>query len=378
MKPRISDEDLIRDLRQVAKKIGDIFTQKQYDNAGDYKSKTIAKRFGGWKEALKKAFPAKKNTERLKKMEIKDNFTERLLTLLQKPSTLMDLANNADASPKKVVEAIEKLKKSGVNIKEQNEEFWIEIADVMRPEDKEYRHTITTTKVAVISDTHLGSKEQQLTHLHSFYDHCEKRGVDTVFHIGDMFAGNGKVYRGQMYDIFINGIDDVVEYAANNYPRKEGITTKFITGNHDLSWYKSSGIDIGVQLDQARPDMEYLGQLGVYIYFDGIKAYFMHPTGGRAYAVSYKPQKFIEGFSSQNKPQLFLIGHYHSSGFFYQRNVYAFMVPCFEGQTSLFVAKGWMPEVGGWILDLNIDKTNTIASVNQEYISFPKLIKHDY
>ena len=71
-----------------------------------------------------------------------------------------------------------------------------------------------------------------------------------------------------------------------------------------------------------------------------VKTYLQHPDGGLAYAISYKAQKFIEGFASEHKPQVFLIGHYHMTGQFFIRNVHAYLGGCFQSQTPYLRAKG--------------------------------------
>lgn len=57
-----SDEDLIKDLIEVAKKLNkDSLTRSEYDKHGRYSEGTLRKRFGGWLSALKKAglYPTK-------------------------------------------------------------------------------------------------------------------------------------------------------------------------------------------------------------------------------------------------------------------------------------------------------------------------------
>ena len=41
-------------------------------------------------------------------------------------------------------------------------------------------------RFGVVSDTHFGSRFQQLTHLHTFYQLCAKRKIGVVFHAGDL------------------------------------------------------------------------------------------------------------------------------------------------------------------------------------------------
>jgi len=106
------------------------------------------------------------------------------------------------------------------------------------PEEKIFDFTKSRTyKFGVVSDTHLNSKEQQLTHLNRMYDLFAAEGVSDVYHAGDITAGEG-MFTGQVYEIFNVGFDNQADYVIKHYPKREGITTHFITGNHDLSYYK--------------------------------------------------------------------------------------------------------------------------------------------
>jgi predicted phosphodiesterase len=204
--------------------------------------------------------------------------------------------------------------------------------------------------VGLVSDTHFGSKFQQITYLRDFYDHMEKLGVKQVFHCGDLTAGCN-VYKGQKHENFTSTFDDIVAYVEKNYPKKDGMTTRFIVGNHDDSWYKVGGSDIGIRVSERREDLEYLGRYGAYVNMNGAKVYLYHPQGlGIPYAISYPVQKAIERFSSENKPKLFLVGHFHIRASFEIRNVDVVMVPCFESQTPYERSKTLMPTVAGMVL----------------------------
>ena len=72
------------------------------------------------------------------------------------------------------------------------------------PQDIEY-DILTPTKtfkVGVVTDTHIGSRFQQITHLRQFYQDCKNEGIKTIFHCGDLMEGNGKLYRGQQFEMF--------------------------------------------------------------------------------------------------------------------------------------------------------------------------------
>ena len=237
-----------------------------------------------------------------------------------------------------------------------------------------------TYKIAICGDTHLGSRYQQLSHLHTFYDYVEKQGIKDVYHTGDILDGNGRVYRGQEYELFVHGADEQIDYAVKNYPNRKNITTHFICGNHDESHYKDGGLDIGKAINRRRSDMNYLGFYGAYIDFNGIKnaMYLMHGDRGCSYARSYKLQKLIEQFSPEKKPYMMFLGHYHVCCHLpMYRNVIAWMTPCFQGQTPFIKRKNLYPEIGGIIMEFKIHNKKPILP-HFEYVPFYVPKKDDY
>jgi predicted phosphodiesterase len=233
-------------------------------------------------------------------------------------------------------------------------------------------------KIAVVSDTHLGSCKQQLHSLRVFYALCQKRGITKVLHCGDMVEGNGKQFNGQIYEMFLHGADAMVEYAIQNYPKIKGITTYVIGGNHDYSFYKESGDDVLKRICEKRQDIRYLGMSGAYIKFGNIKVYMMHGDSGSAYARSYRLQKICEQFSPEQKPNILLLGHYHQpcylSGY---RNIEALQLPCFQAQTHFLKAKGIYPFVAGTILEWTKNKKG-LTYFRVETIPFYEIREGDF
>lgn len=232
-------------------------------------------------------------------------------------------------------------------------------------------------KFAVISCTHLGSKYQQLTHLYTFYDVCQKRHVRTVFHCGDLVDGE-RVYRGQEYELFVHGADDQIDYAVQNYPKVKGIKTIAILGNHDQSFYVTSGVNVVKAIAEKRPDIEYVGDYYATAKVDGIKVALMHGAGGSSYARSYKLQKIIEQLSPEQKPHMLFLGHYHIQVHIpAYRNVEGYMIGCFQAQTPFLTRLGLQPTIGGLIVEVITDETG-IKSVNTEWIPFYVPKKNDF
>ena len=236
----------------------------------------------------------------------------------------------------------------------------------------------TVLKFAIIGDTQLGSKYAQISHLKSFYELCASEGIKDVYHTGDVTDGL-KMRSGHEYELYKTSADDMVQDVIENYPRIEGITTHFITGNHDASIYKQVGYDIGNTITEKRPDMKYLGRDCALIFLTpNCKLELRHPWDGTAYALSYKPQKMIEAMESDSKPNILAIGHYHKAEYLFYRNVHCLQTGCFQGQTPYTRGKGISVHMGGWIVTIHVDKNGTITRFGSEFVPYYSSIKDDY
>jgi UDP-2,3-diacylglucosamine pyrophosphatase LpxH len=235
-----------------------------------------------------------------------------------------------------------------------------------------------TIRFGLMGDTQLGSKYAQITHLHNFYDICEKEEIATVYHTGDITDGL-KMRTGHEYELYLTSADDMRDDVIANYPKRAGITTNFITGNHDASIYKHIGYDIGQAIARERSDMIYLGRdCAVVDLTPNCTLELRHPWDGSAYALSYKMQKMIEAMESDSKPNILAVGHYHKAEYLFYRNVHAFQTGCFQGQTPFTRGKSISVHLGGWIVTARVDETGTIRSCCGEFIPYYASCKDDY
>lgn len=244
--------------------------------------------------------------------------------------------------------------------------------------DADWDEGCTTITFGLMGDTQIGSKYTQMTHLNDFYDICAKRGINTVYHTGDITDGL-KMRLGHEYELYEVTADDMCQDVINNYPKRPGIKTYFITGNHDASIFKHVGYDIGNAIANNRDDMVYLGRDCARVNLTpNCTMELRHPWDGTAYALSYKMQKMIEGFESDSKPNILAVGHYHKCEYIFYRNVHAIQTGCFQSQTPFTRGKGISVHMGGWIVTVRVDKDGTIKSISPEFIPYYAAVKDDY
>lgn len=205
-------------------------------------------------------------------------------------------------------------------------------------------------RLGIVSDTHLGSKFQQLTHLHDIFRIFEEEGVEAILHGGDLVHGSSKMHVGMEYEIFTHGADAQVEYAVDNIPAPH-CPAYIITGNHDISFWKDSGTNVVKSFCGKRPDWTYLGSEGAHLEIGGAKLYLWH-GGSAAYAKSYNSQKWAEAVSPENKPHIMLNGHLHFISYVHHRNIDCFQLPCLQSQTPFEKKKRLTPDIGALMLDI--------------------------
>ncbi len=237
-------------------------------------------------------------------------------------------------------------------------------------------------KFGFVSDTHLCSKHQQITFLKTAYKIFDREKVEFVVHCGDLSEGNGNHYAGQIQELFLYTFDDQVRYIISELPSlKSHKPTYFITGDHDLDWYKQGGRDIGEAVADKRDDYIYCGSTGAYLVLPNGKkfAYLHHPRGGCAYAKSYRAQKWIEAVAPDNKPQIYLNGHYHSVCMYgFIRNVHWLSTGCLQSQTPFLTAQGTEVINAFCIVTICLDDKGSIVKLLPDYHYFYIPNKNDY
>jgi predicted phosphodiesterase len=217
-------------------------------------------------------------------------------------------------------------------------------------------------RVAVISDTHFGSRYCLRQQLADFVRHAHTEGCREVLHCGDFLDG---CYRHGVYELTHSGVQDQARDAAEVLPRLPGLTYHAIMGNHDGTFSERTGLDVGRAIVAAwsefgRSDLTTYGDRSAYLRIGGVVAHLWHPKKSEAYARTYHLQKQIERYSAI-KPQLLLAGHWHTTASCAERGVEGIAVPCWQGSGSAFAKSlGGSPAIGGLILEWRLTEHGTI------------------
>ena len=210
-------------------------------------------------------------------------------------------------------------------------------------------------------------------------------GVRHVFHLGDIVEG---IYFGQerKYNQSVLHHDPCAQalYVNHNYPYINGMTTYFITGEHDLSFLKTKDReDVGDEIAKIREDLVYLGQESCTIYLHGdngkpIIIDLRHPKGKIPYTVSYKPQILVDAMRSEERPDILNIGHYLVQDTFIHHDVLVNQVPSLCATTPEMINRGTNNVVGATILTLHLDSKNRIVRTEKMFLNYHTIIPSDY
>ncbi len=303
-----------------------------------------------------------------------------LVDLLKRPKTREELMEACDISDRVLDAMLEDLKDNGYLIDTSGDKLCLaKVTPQAEPQEIDVKWKGNRQiRFGVVSDNHINSKYTQITLLHEAYDRFQREGIKHVYNAGDIDEGE-QMRKGHQYECYHQGADDHVDEIVRVYPVREKITTHFITGNHDASFIKLSGIDIGKQIANQRPDMNYLGQDDVIVNLTPhCRLEVMHPGGGSAYAWSYRPQKIVESLEGGTKPNVLLIGHYHKAEYLFYRNVHILQAGTTQAQTPWMRSKALHASMGCWIVDLDVTDEGQVDACRSTFFPCYQPIVDDY
>lgn len=280
-----------------------------------------------------------------------------------KPWKIDELADKVDASPRRVRDVLKSLRDKGYNLPDEEDEAII-LQRVVPSTNNLHRSLMDgkRLRIGLISDTHIGSKEEALPELELAYDIFAEQGINEVWHAGDLVCGYG-IFRTQAMEVKYHTFEDQSHYAAEVYPQRKGITTRMITGNHDVEGvFGQIGANPVQAVANVRDDIDFLGNYSAWIELPGGSfVHLLHGKGGGSYAFSYQAQKLVDSYPQGRKPVILAVGHFHRKGNIEARGVEVLWPGCFEWSSPFLARLGLAPAVGFYILDLTIGDDGSLV-----------------
>lgn len=293
------------------------------------------------------------------------------------PPTFETLCDELDMSPRATRLLLSKAPAHGITVVVDHDR--VQIASRYGTQSSRVHHLSLSplrceeVTVAVISDTHYGSKYCLRDAIRDFIGRAYEGGVRHVFYPGDVLEGEYRHAYGEKSHV---GLTDQTQDAFEHLPRHPGLFYHAITGNHDETFAKSSGVDVGLWMESyfrkhGRHDLHFYGDRGAYLSFYGALVHLWHPLGGTGHTKSYKLQKMAASYPAGLKPHLLLAGHWHMFCHVEERDVHAVGCPTFQhGMSPFGRALGYVPAVGGLILRWRMSEAGTMRDFHLQRIKY--------
>lgn len=320
-------------------------------------------------------------------MSIKDdNKLSLLKELIKQERSLEWLAKTLEVNSLEIMGEVTKLKDLGNNVlitKKNGKIFIINFGDFKLENDVfKINNNSNVIRFGLVSDTRFGSKYQQLSLLNEFYNNASNFEADMIIHLGDIsegiYSGKNSIYNDSL---FLHGIEEQANYIIKSYPHVSGITTYFLTGEHDLTHMnKKNPRDIGKIISDGREDMIYLGPNQCNMEINNIKVYLEHMTSKRdqPLQLSYRPQETIRTIRSEDKVDYFFQGHNLYAQAFTQRNIKCITVPSMVATTPEIRSKSIYNTVGSWLVEIDLDDNGELIGNYYRFSPNYKTIDEDY
>lgn len=327
-----------------------------------------------------KSSPTSSSAQPAPSDEVFDLFTR----LRAKPIPFEELCDQLDRAPKKVRDLISQAADRGLDITLEHDQVGVkEPEPTTRRQDTGIAAVVgETQRVAIISDTHLGSKYCLRAQLRDFIMFAyHERGVREILHPGDVVDGHYAGKTGQLFETSHLGLDAQCQDLYEVLPELPGLTYHAITGNHDETFWAQIGYDAGHAIERyfrsppdgqkPRNDLKFYGNRGAHLDIRGIRIHLWHPRSGKSYAKSYHMQKLAALYSGNEKPHIALAGHWHIFNYCVERGIHLIACPTFQGGGSAFGRSiGGAPEIGGLVLSWDITEHSTIRNFVLERRSY--------
>jgi len=301
---------------------------------------------------------------------------QRLVDLTRKsPLPFEQLCDKLDVPPAKLRGLIEGARRQGMRIQVNGDHVGLDLSTI---EERTHQTGIAPVvgdvqRVAVISDTHLGSKYCLRAQLVDFIEWAYAQGVRNVLHPGDVTDGD---YSHGKFEMSHMGLEDQTRDLFEVLPKKKGLRYHAITGNHDFTFTEKSGVNVGAYIEgyfakRGRDDIRFYGDRGAFLDILGAKIHLWHPRSGTSYALSYALQKQIEKYAPGEKPQILLAGHWHTRVLLEVRGVNAMACGTFQGGGSAFSKSlGGAPSIGGTLLQWGLTEDGTMRDFSVTFRSY--------
>lgn len=313
------------------------------------------------------------------KYTTKDEIINYITESLNKEVSLSSLSDELKLDKTEIMGYIRILKQNGMGIKFQEKNGDVFLVKSYSPDmSKENFYKISedvnsNTRIAFISDTRFGSKQEQVSILNDMYTKFLEDGVKYVVIVGNLIEG---LYKGENERNFGNSLisnDAIsqVEHFIDYFPHIDGIETLFITGKNEETCYKD--INVGKYIEDNRDDLKFLGPKSATLLLNKVSIKLEQLKNGDAYTIAYPPQKYSRSLSSYEDYDVIVLGGTSSMQEFPSiRDSMMFSVPAASARTPKMRNKSHQNTIGSLILDISYNKNGSLKRCTPLFIPYYK------
>ncbi len=299
-----------------------------------------------------------------------EEILEYLRNELQKGKSLKSISEKFQISELEVLGYVYQLQEEGINIDYYESEGMGYLVrnnhpDMSREETYIFKEDVNEkTKVAFLSDIRMGSQYEQIKILENMYQRFQSMGITKVFILGNLVEGKytGKTNREYGKSLISNDASSQANHFIDYFPRLPGITTYFITGKLDHSFYKE--LNIGEYIARKRDDLVYLGPKSCNICFNNVSLHLEQLKQGDAYTIAYPPQKYSRSMmDKESYDAVILSGGLNFQYFPEIRNTSIFSVPSVVDRTPKMISENKSNTIGTFVLEIEYTKSGKLKKL---------------
>jgi hypothetical protein len=332
-------------------------------------------------------------------MMFEDIPTDAILQFMKDtPRSIDQLSERFNRSPNTMRRAVEWLLEYGYAITRTTtgQHTWsTKVPRIVAPPTILWDKDVWEFKLGAVGDWHDGSKAAQISARNKAIEIMYKEGVRDIIVPGDINAGRN-VYKGQDVDNVSMQPDHQTAITEAYCPRYEGLRYHIMGGNHDFSFVIHGGHDALKTLCDRRDDFLWYGYDLVTVRLtEDVDALVWHPSGGSAYAMSYRSQKMVEQLAFEQlmevirknatpKVRFLFVGHWHNIFMWYAKGpINIIHTGGMEGQNNLtrrmgnivpcisaIIVSGEITRDRNLIRRLRIEPMN-FTEIEDDYLNYP-------
>lgn len=290
-----------------------------------------------------------------------DKLCEKIIYLIIQNKTSSQICKELNISREEFLMGLRAISESGTHI---NVDKNGEVLSFGFPKRQKTTYDMPLNKehirLALLGDTHLGSKYDDVDSLRRAYDVFEDKKVDVVFHSGDVTDGivsNGDYFK----ELKETTYDGQLRYAIDRYPKYSGKTFA-VSGNHDDYWHMITGREIIKDISEERDDIVYLGSSRRFININGLKINVLHGKFSRKNPIN-NIYEYVNNLPEDRKPNIIHSGHYHNGEYVLYDGVKMFRNGAYMKTSPHDIAQGLTSDNATYMVDVYFDDNGNVAEV---------------